>query len=260
MLQPQKNLITVNIFEKKNSNMKGINNCNNYVDITINNLTFRMIYIQAGEFQMGASNNDLSAFGDEKPAHHVLISHDYYIGETPVTQDLWNGIMNNNPSHFVAGTNPVETVSWNDCQEFIIRLNDLSGKTFRLPTEAEWEFAARCCRSNSHQTTCKKDELGQSAWYEENADGTTHSVASKKPNELGIYDMLGNVWEWCSDRYGNYQSCAQMDPLGPSSGMFRVFRGGSWAKGAIHCTITSRSGWGESDKDNNIGLRLVMVP
>lgn len=240
--------------------MKENNNHQSFEDIIINNVTFRMVLMKAGEFQMGASNNDLSPFGDEKPIHKVSISSDYYIGETPVTQELWASIMNNNPSHFVAEHNPVETVSWNDCQVFIRRLNSLSGKHFKLPTEAEWEYAARCCHMSSSPTSCIAEDLGNIAWYEDNSFGTPHSVASKKPNKSGIYDMLGNVWEWCSDWYDSYQSYAQIDPTGPVRGLFRVFRGGSWAKSAVHCRITSRSGWGEDNKDNNIGLRLVMLP
>ena len=203
-------------------------NLNSNVEtFTVKGVEFNMVKVGGGTFMMGAAEeqgNDANS--DEKPVHPVTIS-DYYIGQTQVTQELWQAVMGRNPSHYMRYKQcPVENVSWNDCQKFISRLNKLTGRNFCLPTEAEWEFAARGgnkSRGYKYSGSNKPDEV---AWYEENSGGTTHSVAQKRANELGLFDMSGNVWEWCCDTYKTYSSRPQTDPISQTSGDF-VVRGGS---------------------------------
>ena len=195
---------------------------------TVNGVSFEMIAVEGGTFTMGATSEQGSdAYDDEKPAHQVTLSS-YYIGKTEVTQELWKAVMGNNPSNF-SGTNlPVEKVSWDDCQTFIRKLNTLTGKNFRLPTEAEWEFAARGGNKSGGYKYSGNNTLGYVAWHDENSSSMTHPVGTKSPNELRLYDMSGNVEEWCSDWYGDYSSSSQYNPTGPDSGFGRVCRGGSW--------------------------------
>jgi len=196
---------------------------------TVNGVSFTMIYVQGGTFTMGATSEQGSdADSDEKPAHRVTLSS-YMIGQTEVTQALWQAVMGNNPSEIKGDSRrPVERVSWNDCQEFLRKLNSITGQRFRLPTEAEWEFAARGGVNSRGYKYSGSNTLDNVAWYDDNSSRTTHPVATKQPNELGIYDMSGNVWEWCSDWYGSYSSSSQTNPQSPSSGSDRVLRGGSW--------------------------------
>ena len=196
---------------------------------------------------------------DEKPAHSVTLSS-YYIGKTEVTQELWQAVMGNNPSRFKGNRKPVECVSWDDCQTFISKLNSLTGKKFRLPTEAEWEFAARGGIKSQGYKYSGSNTLGDVAWYEENSGDTTHDVGTKSPNELGLYDMNGNVWEWCSDWYGDkyYSSSPSNHPTGPSSGAYRVLRGGSWYSIANLCRSSDRGGSTPVDRGDNMGLRLCL--
>ena len=199
-----------------------------------------MIYVEGGTFQMGAtSEQGGDAYGDEKPAHNVTVN-DFCMGETEVTQALWKAVMESNPSRFEGDDRPVETVSWNDCQEFISKLNSLTGKTFRLPTEAEWEYAARGGNKNRGYKYAGSNTIGVVAWYTDNSGSSTHPVKGKSPNELGLYDMSGNVWEWCQDWKGDYSSSAQTNPAGPSSGSDRVLRGGGCLDGAGSCRVASR--------------------
>ena len=223
-------------------------------------LADNMAYVQGSTFTMGATSEQGSdAEDDEKPAHSVTLSS-YYIGKTEVTQELWQAVMGNNPSRFKGNRKPVECMSWDDCQTFISKLNSLTGKKFRLPTEAEWEFAARGGIKSQGYKYSGSNTLGDVAWYEENSGDTTHDVGTKSPNELGLYDMNGNVWEWCSDWYGDkyYSSSPSNHPTGPSSGAYRVLRGGSWYSIANLCRSSDRGGSTPVDRGDNMGLRLCL--
>ena len=177
-----------------------------------------------------------------------------------MTQALWRAGLGNNPSYFKGETLPVENVSWDDCQKFISKLNSLIGQNFRLPTEAEWEFAARGGNNSNHYQYSGSNELGDVAWYEGNSGDKTHVVATKQPNELGLYDMSGNVWELCSDWYGNYSSSSQTNPTGPNSGSFRVYRGGGWNNNASCFRSSFRDSLIPDYGFHGLGLRLVLVP
>ena len=219
-----------------------------------------MVYVEGGSFEMGATTEQGSdAYKDEKPVHRVTLS-DYYIGKYEVTQELWEAVMGSNPSYFKGAQNPVESVSWNDCQEFVIRLNRLTGRTFRLPTEAEWEYASRGGNKSRHYKYSGSNNIDYVAWYTDNSGRKTHAVGTKTANELGIYDMSGNVWEWCSDWYGGYSAGAQTNPQGPSAGSYRVLRGGSWIYGARYCRVSYRGGNVPDFSSSSLGLRLVLVP
>jgi formylglycine-generating enzyme required for sulfatase activity len=189
-----------------------------------------MVFVEGGTFQMGSSSGE----SDEKPVHLVTLSS-FKIGKYEVTQEQWKAVMGSNPSFFSGCDNcPVESVSWNDVQEFIRKLNAQTGKDYRLPTEAEWEFAAKGGKQSRGYTYSGSNDLGSVAWYDDhNGENKTHPVGSKQGNELEIYDMTGNVWEWCSDWHGPYSSYNETNPTGASSGQYRVLRGGSW-RGSSH--------------------------
>ena len=225
--------------------------------ITANGVTFNMVYVEGGTFQMGASNNDSDALNDEKPAHQVSLPS-YYIGETEVTQELWQAVMGSNPSHFTGDNRPVENVSWNDCQVFVKKLNAATGKMFRLPTEAEWEFAARGGNKSKGFKFSGSNKLEDVAWYDGNSGSTTHDVKTKNPNELGLYDMSGNVWEWCSDWSANYNGSPQTNPQGLGSGQGRAYRGGGWGNYARSCRSSNRRSHYPDNGYNYLGLRLVL--
>ena len=224
---------------------------------TVNGVSFTMVDVEGGTFKMGATSEQGSdAYADEKPTHKVTLSN-YSIGETEVTQELWQTVMGSNPSNFKGDLQrPVEDVSWDDCQNFINKLNQLTGENFRLPTEAEWEYAARGGKSKGYKYS-GSNTIDYVAWYNKNSSSKTHAVKTKQPNELGLYDMSGNVWEWCSDWYGSYSSSAQTNPTGPSSGSYRVLRGGSWNNYAGDCRVASRSFDSPVYGGNYSGLRLV---
>ncbi len=228
---------------------------------TVNGVKFTMVYVEGGSFVMGATSEQGSdAYSNEKPAHRVTVSS-YYMGQTEVTQALWQAVMGTNPSKYKGTTNPVDYVSWNDCQTFISKLNSLTGKTFRLPTEAEWEFAARGGKKSKAYKYSGGNNPGNVAWYDDNSGDKTHPVATKQANELGIYDMSGNVWEWCQDWYSDYSSSAQTDPIGPNSGSAgRVNRGGGWSNYARSCRVSDRSGNTPGIRLYGLGLRLVLLP
>ena len=249
---------------------------------TVNGVTFKMIKVEGGTFTMGwtpEQGSDTSIFStSETPAHEVTLSS-YSIGETEVTQALWLAVMGSNPSFFSPANGyeenlqrPVERISWNDCQQFITKLNQLTGKNFRLPTEAEWEYAARGGNKCPQVFTyAGSNDIGAVAWYwysiPSQTDGTpgygTKTVATKQPNWLGLYDMSGNVWEWCQDKCQDwtcpsYSSEPQTNPTGPTSGLYRVLRGGSWYDFAVHCRVSCRN---FSMPDSDIGydgLRLAL--
>ena len=217
-----------------------------------------MVYVSGGTFIMGATSEQGSeADGDEKPTHSVNLSS-FYICKYEVTQALWKEVMGSNPSNWKGDNLPVETVSWDDCQTFIRKLNALTGKNFRLPTEAEWEFAARGGNNSRGYKYAGSNNIGDVAWYEDNSGSKTHVVGTKSPNELGIYDMSGNVWEWCQDWYGDYSSASQTNPTGTNSGSLRVLRGGSWRDDARYCRSSFRLNFMPDNRDGGYGLRLVL--
>ena len=224
----------------------------------VNGVSFEMVRVEGGTFRMGAtSEQEDEADSDEKPVHGVTLSS-YYIGKTEVTQALWQAVMGSNPSRFEGSDLPVECVSWNDCQEFIQKLNRLTGRNFRLPTEAEWEFACRGGNNSRGYKYSGSNNLGSVAWYEDNSGGQTHPVGTKAPNELGIFDMSGNVWEWCNDWYGNYTSNSQTNPTGSQSGSDRVYRGGSWYGIARNVRSSNRDYINPANRNYDLGLRLAL--
>ena len=223
-----------------------------------NGVSFEMVEVRGGTFRMGATSEQGSdAWDREKPVHSVTLSS-FYIGKTEVTQALWKAVMGSNPSEFKGDNRPVESVSWDDCQEFIRKLNDLTGQNFRLPTEAEWEFACRGGNNSRGYKYSGNNYIDNVAWYDGNSGNKTHPVATKSPNELGIYDMSGNVWEWCADWYGKYSSGAQTNPKGPYDGSLRVCRGGSWFYDAWFCRSSIRYFNYPTLRGDYLGLRLAL--
>ena len=228
------------------------------VDSILQNMVDNMVRVEGGTFTMGATSEQGSdAYDREKPAHQVTLSA-FSIGKYEVTQEEWEAVMGNNPSNFKGAKRPVEQVSWNDCQDFINKLNSLTGMNFRLPTEAEWEFAARGGTTSNGYKYAGDNSLSNVAWYDDNSGSTTHDVGQKSPNELGLYDMSGNVWEWCQDWYGSYSSSSQIDPKGASSGSGRVYRGGSWCHYARDCRVSDRFSLAPSYQFNYLGFRLAL--
>lgn len=227
--------------------------------ITVNGVSFDMVSVEGGTFMMGATpEQGDEALDKEKPVHRVTVSS-FAMSQTEVTQELWQAVMGSNPSHFTGDPKrPVELVSWNDCQTFIAQLNQLTGKRFRLPTEAEWEYAAR--GGNRYKVTryAGSNNIDEVAWYDANSGNTTHPVATKAPNELGLYDMTGNVWEWCQDWYALYSADDQTDPTGPETGNNRVLRGGCWNGGTNYDRISFRDNFRPSGSNSSGGLRLVL--
>ena len=233
---------------------------------TVKGVTFTLIAVEGGTFTMGAtSEQGNSVYDNEKPVHQVTLSS-YYIGETEVTQELWEAVMGNNPSHFKDARKPIEEVSWNDCQVFLHKLNDLTGERFHLPTEAQWEFAARGGNKSKYFKFSGSNTIEDIAWYwgsvpsqfEGAAGYGTQPSATKCCNELGIYDMTGNISEWCYDWKSDYSTRSQTNPAGPNSGNSRIIRGGSWMDTWGFCRVSYRS-WSNSDyKSWQVGLRLAL--
>lgn len=227
-------------------------------------VNFEMVGVKGGTFLMGNKDGEVN----ESPEHEVTLKK-FYIGRTEVTQALWRAVMGTNlseqrdkarpgePLYGEGDEYPMYYVSWDDCQAFISRLNSLTGKNYRLPTEAEWEFAAREGGEADGYNYSGSNVIGKVAWYEANSEQTTHPVAGKAPNKLGIYDMSGNVWEWCSDWYGDYSSDAETDPSGPSSGSGRISRGGAWDFDGPYCQNTFRDKVPPSDSNRSLGFRLA---
>ena len=218
----------------------------------LNKLINNMVYVSGGTFIMGGDESS-----DQTPTHSVTLSS-YYICKYEVTQALWRAVMGSNPSKFKGDNLPVEQVSWNDCQTFINRLNNYTGRNFRLPTEAEWEFAARGGNYSRHYKYSGSNYISDVAWYCDNSGNRTHPVGTKQANELGLYDMSGNVWEWCSDWYGSYSSYSQSNPTGATSGFGRVERGGNWCGLARYCCSSHRSYYAPGNSFDALGLRLVL--
>ncbi|MBR3831523.1 MAG: formylglycine-generating enzyme family protein [Muribaculaceae bacterium] len=244
-----------------------------------------MVYVKGGTFTMGATSEQGTSepYDDEYPTHQVTLS-DFYIGKYEVTQQLWEYVMkysgtaadgttmsayasdvwlgsNPSSSYGVGDYYPAYYVSWEDIVNiFIPRLNKITGKTFRLPTEAEWEYAARGGNKSKGYKYSGSNTIGDVAWYTSNSSSKTHQVGTKAPNELGLYDMSGNVYEWCSDRYGSYTSSSQTNPTGPSSGSYRVLRGGSWNGNAQYCRVSYRHFSSPDGRYYGGGFRLVLCP
>lgn len=224
----------------------------------LQNLINNMVLVEGGTFTMGATPEQGSdAYPNEKPAHQVTLSS-FSIGKYEVTQKEWQAVMGSNPSYFKGFNRPVEQVSWDDCQEFLRKLNEITGKHFRLPTEAEWEYAARGGSRSLNYKYAGSDNLSSVAWYDSNSGSETHPVGQKSANELGLYDMSGNVWEWCQDWYGNYRSNSQSNPLGVNTGSCRIYRGGGWRSVMGLCRSLYRYNVAPSGRDNDLGLRLAL--
>ena len=215
-----------------------------------------MVFVEGGRFIMGSTTGE----DDEHPVHEVELSS-FYIGKYEVTQAQWKAVMGSNPSRFRGCDQcPVEQVDWNDVQEYIRKLNSLTGKTYRLPTEAEWEYAARGGKRSKGTIYAGSNRIAEVGWNYENSGSSTHPVGQKKPNELGIYDMTGNVWEWCNDWHGQYFSSYQRNPQGPASGQGRILRGGSWYFIGPDGRVADRN-WSVIDIRRYIsGFRLVLAP
>ena len=223
-------------------------------------MTFALI--PAGTFQMGSDGPQASS--NEKPVHPVRISKAFYLGTTEVTQGQWKAIMgaDNNPSDFKGDDLPVETVSWNDAQAFIRKLNAKEGgEKYRLPTEAEWEYAARAGTETAYSFGDDESQLGEYAWYHANSGGKTHPVGELKANDWGLHDMHGNVWEWVQDWYGNYAAATADTPAvdsgGPAAGAYRVFRGGCWDRLARSCRSSLRVSDDPGNRYRDVGFRVL---
>jgi formylglycine-generating enzyme required for sulfatase activity len=206
-------------------------------------ISIDMVRVEAGTFTMGATAEMIDPMDDEKPTHRVALTNDYYIGKYEVTQALWKAVMGKNPSKSKGDNLPVDQVSWDDCQKFLSKLNRITGKTFRLPTEAEWEYAARGGNKSRGYRYSGSNNLSDVAWFMDNSGSETHAVGTKEANELGIYDMSGNVWEWCSDWYHDdyFQIANKTNPSGHDYGTERVVRGGSWFSNDVFCNVSGRS-------------------
>ena len=229
--------------------------------VTVGSVTFTMIPVKGGTFQMGATKEQTGeARKDEKPVHTVTLDN-FQIGETEASQALWREVMGSNPSTYKGNDLPVTNVTWEDCQEFIKKLNERTGKQFRLPTEAEWEFAARGGTASKGYMFSGSDEVRSVAWHNRDSNRDRHNgpyaIKSKDPNELGIYDMSGNVNEWCQDWFGDYTADPQTNPQGPATGKEHVYRGGSWWYYGMSCRVSRRNS-GVKDVRGVIGLRLAM--
>ena len=221
----------------------------------IKRLIDNMVVVEGGTFMMGRKTKWFESSDEEE--HQVTLSS-YSIGRYEVTQEEWEAVMSSNPSKFKGARFPVENVSWEDCQAFISKLNDMTGKGFRLPTEAEWEFAARGGNASLGFKYSGSNDINAVAWYDDNSGGKTHEVGRMAPNELGLYDMSGNVWEWCQDWYDSYGFSAQANPISPSSGSVCVQRGGGWNGYEYGCRISSRCTNHKTSRFSCFGLRLAL--
>lgn len=235
---------------------------NGVVTLTSKGVDYDLILVNAGNFNIGATSEmkDITP-NEEQPMHQVTITKDYYIGKTEVTQELWEAVMGSNPSSIKEGKNlPVVNVSWEDCQKFVKKLCELTGKQFRLPTEAEWEYAARGGAKSHTLQYSGSIYVERIAWYKSNSDLTLHPVGSMDKNELGFHDFSGNVWEWCQDAHATYPAEAQTNPcVAPDSTNTFVIRGGGWNSGRSDCRYTARKGVSGDFNNADIGLRLAMT-
>jgi len=217
------------------------------------------VLIGPGSFIMGSDEN--TGDGDESPQHKVTISQPFYLGKYEVTQEQWEAVVGGHPSKFKGPTRPVDTVSWNDCQQFLAKLQEKTGRRFALPTEAQWEFACRAGTTTLWNFGHTPEPATDYAWIGVNAGGTTHPVGEKKPNPWGLYDMNGNVGEWCADWYAkhSYDGGEVTDPLGPAAGDARILRGGAWGDQPDNARSASRNCIGPDIGHGGTGLRCVML-
>ena len=246
-----------------------------YVEKAVSGFSFDMVYVEGGTFLMGATEEQGEDYdSDEKPVHSVTLS-DYYIGKYEVTQGLWEAVMGTGVEeqmekagesdlYGVGDDYPMYYVSWDDAQEFVKKLNKLTGKNYVLPSEAQWEYAARGGVKSRGYKYSGSNTIDDVAWYNwfwpsDNSETSTYPVGAKLPNELGIYDMSGNVWEWCGDRRGLYSDVSQTDPTGPSSGFFRVCRGGGWNDDARDCRVSCRCPGIPASRAYRLGFRVALV-
>ncbi len=246
------------ICHKKETNKKEhIQNLD--MEFVVNGIEFMMVYVKGGEFSMGTDYNEsVNSWFRSRPIHLVKLT-DYYIGRYPVTQELWKAVMDINPSYFRGRELPVEKVSWEDCQEFVGKLSKITGKHFVLPTEAQWEYAARGGVKSEGFEHAGSNDISSVAWYQHNSSKKTHEVGIKMSNELNLYDMSGNVEEWCNDWYDTYSPEVQINPQGPSYGSYRVYRGGN----CEYCRNYSVAYRGYSVPTKSyrfLGMRLVLLP
>jgi formylglycine-generating enzyme required for sulfatase activity len=227
----------------------------------VNTIHMEFVLIPAGSFMMGSDEASGDVSDNETPPHQVRISKPFYLGKFEVTQTQWMAVMGDDPSKFKGSDNPVEQVSWYDAQEFIERLNRREAtEKYRLPTEAEWEYAARARTTGAYSFGNDAGELDIHAWYRDNSDEKTYPVGRKKPNPWGLYDIYGNVYEWVQDWFGYYSSAPTTDPRGPSSGLARVLRGGSWYNGAGDLRSASRTSLSPEIRYGTYGFRLAFTP
>ena len=224
---------------------------------TLGEMQFTMVEVVGGSFIMGNTEDGDDTEPNERPTRKVTLSN-YWIGKTEVTQQLWQTVMGNNPSYFKGPDLPVDNVSWNDCQQFIKRLNERTGQRFRLPTEAEWEYAARGGTRTNHYLYSGGNDATDVGWVWANAKEKTHAVGKRRDNELGIYDMTGNVWEWCQDWYGYYPTTAQHNPKGARAGRYKVNRGGAWCFEKKAARNVARFANKPDGRYKSVGLRLAM--
>ncbi len=222
-------------------------------------VTLDFVLIPAGSFVMGSDEN--TGDGDESPQHNVTFSRPFYLGKFEVTQAQWIRVMGDNPSEFKGPTRPVDNVSWLDCQKFLARLATLTGRKVALPTESQWEYACRAGTTTTWSFGDKPEVAGDYAWIGENSGGTTHPVGEKKPNAWGLYDMHGNVWEWCADAYEKhaYAKSAPIDPTGPTSNDGRILRGGAWGEHPNNMRCAARNCNGADGHHNGTGFRCVLL-
>ncbi len=251
LIEPSKNVVgglseDLNVDQTKQRLSRAQNSGEQVERFSVNGVTFEMVRVDGGSFIMGSYNGE----SDEQPVHSKTVGT-FYIGKTEVTQNLWSAVMGSNPSSHRGENLPVENVSWYNCQEFVERLSRLTGHFFRLPTEAEWEYAARGGNKSRAYTYSGSEDIYRVAWHHDNSGMTTHPVGMKSGNELGIFDMSGNVWEWCSDNYN--PSYSQ-----PRNSSLRVNRGGSWLNAATDCRVAVRRYRMPSRRNNDLGLRLAL--
>lgn len=224
---------------------------------SVNGVTFYMLPVEGGTFQMGHDLTSDLYYASDSPAHEVEVA-DFLMAETEVTQALWQAVMGSNPAHFQqSGDNPVESVNWGECQRFISRLNELTNLNFRLPTEAEWEYAARGGNRSKGTIYAGSDDFEEVAWTGENEGKHTHPVKTKQPNELGLYDMTGNVWEWTSSGFARYGQEPKLKPT--DGGYLFVYRGGGYISSERQSIVYHRSYGQLTDSNPYIGLRLALT-